>query len=98
MSIGRLTPATPSTRPGNEQLRGDVGRRAAVHVGKDEDAAAAVELLHERARLRQQQQRIVLRGDAELLQARRPLVEHVARAVDEAFAQRAVRDDENSDH
>src|SRR5262245_15556192 len=54
---------------GDEQLGGDVGGRAAVHVGEDQHAIAFVELLHELPRLRQQAVRVVLRRDADLPQA-----------------------------
>src|SRR5688572_1339558 len=54
----------------DEKLGGDIGGRPAVHVGQDQHAVAFVELLHELSRLRQQVLRVVLGGDAELLQAR----------------------------
>ncbi|MNC92267.1 hypothetical protein D3C83_86610 [compost metagenome] len=59
---------------------------------------AFIELLHQRACLGQQQKRIVLRRDAELPQPLRPLVEHVAGTVNQAFTQGAVSDEQDAYH
>src|SRR5262245_32141307 len=82
----------------DQQLGGDIGGRAAIHVGENQHSLAFIELLHELARLRQQAVRIILRRDAELFQAQRALVEHVARAVDQALAECAVGNDQDADH
>src|SRR3954464_7382967 len=62
----------------HHEFGGQITRRAAVHVGQDQHAVAVIELAHEIARLWQQQCRIVLRGDTELLQARRAFIQNVA--------------------
>src|SRR5262245_12637051 len=43
----------------HEQLGGDIGGRAAVHVGEDQDTVALVEVLQQLPRLRQQALRVV---------------------------------------
>ena len=43
ISIGRLTPAMTSTRPGLHHRDRKVGRRAAEHVGQDDHAGAVID-------------------------------------------------------
>src|SRR5258706_6822875 len=83
---------------GHHELGGEVAGRAAVHVGQNQQARAVIEFLDQRARLREQQRRVVLRGDAELFEARRALVQDMTRAMNQAFAQRAMGDDQDAYH
>src|SRR5512146_197163 len=54
---------------GYQQLGGDVGRGTAEHIGQDQHAVPGIQLPDQRAGLRQKQQRVVLRGNAQLAQA-----------------------------
>jgi hypothetical protein len=72
--------------------------RGAEDVGEQQHALARIDQLHHLAGQRQGVERIVLAGDAELGDLRRALVEHVAGALDEGFAQAAVGDEKNADH
>lgn len=47
---------------------------------------------------RQQVERIVLGGEAQLVELRRPLVQHMAGVLDECLAVAAMRDEKNADH
>src|SRR5258706_13183734 len=82
----------------HEQAQRDVAGRCAVDVGQHQHAVAFVELAHQLQRLRQDRFRIVVHRDPDLAYAQGALAEHVARRMDQRFAERAMRDDEDADH
>src|SRR5258706_122835 len=84
--------------PGHEPLRRDVRRSRAVDVGEHEYALPLVEEANEVLGHRQDLVRVVMDRDADLPQEERPFAEHVARRMDQRFAERAVGHDEDADH
>jgi hypothetical protein len=81
-----------------EQLERQVARRCPEHVGHHQHPLATIDLIQQQARERQNIERIVLRGDTELGDQRRTLVENVTDVLDQAFAKRTMRYQKNADH
>src|SRR4029078_11854752 len=70
----------------------------AVHVGENEYSTALIEAASEFDRLRQQHQRIGFHDHGDARQQRGGPAHHMVRAVNQAFAERAVSDDQYSNH
>lgn len=80
-----------------KQLERQVGWRGAKDVGHQQDAVAVIDQVQHLAGERQQVERIVLGGQAQLVQLQRPLVSASAGVLDERLAVAAMRD-EKDDH
>ena len=83
---------------GVEQLQCEIGRRGAQNVGEDQDAIALIDLLEGHFSHRQDSERIILCGHAELTNQGRAFVQDMTNVLDQAFAKRAVRYQEDTDH
>ena len=94
----QVDPGDELDAPRLDQPRGDVAGGGAVEVGEQQHAFAIVDRGDHPAGERQGVGGILARRQAELAEQRRALVEDVADALDQRFAEGAVGDEKEADH
>ena len=97
MRLGRLTPASTSILPRFKKRQREIARRAAEHVGDDDDAAAEIDGLGGRSDLALAALDVVLGADADGAQMRLRS-DHVLHRRDEFLREAAMGDENDADH